>query len=262
MKFGISLKFFDLGLFRKVLRFVKPYRETYNLVLVFAILLSVVSTATPYLLKITIDDYIVVKDYSGMVLFLSFLLMTLILEVIFQFLFVFYANWLGQKVVKDIRLELFQKLMNYKMAYYDKSAVGRLVTRVVSDIETIASIFSQGLFMIIADLLKMAVIIAVMLFVSLELSAIVFLCFPLVIIITKWFQSVMKKAFEEVRKEVGNLNTFVQERISGMKVVQIFHREDFEQKKFESINTNLKKAWLKTVWYNSFFFQLLKLFPH
>ncbi|MCY3998504.1 MAG: ABC transporter ATP-binding protein [Flavobacteriaceae bacterium] len=259
MKFKLNLNFLDLRLFRKVLRFVKPYRKTYNLVLLSAILLSIVSTATPYLLKITIDDYIVVKDYSGMVLFLSFLMITLILEVVFQFLFVFYANWLGQKVVKDIRLELFQKLMNFKMAYYDKSAVGRLVTRVVSDIETIASIFSQGLFMIIADLLKMAVIIAVMLMVSLELSAIVFICFPLVIITTKWFQSVMKKAFEDVRREVGNINTFVQERISGMKIVQIFHREDVEQKKFESINNNLKKAWLKTVWYNSFFFPITEI---
>ena len=141
MKFTLNLNFFDLILFRKVLRFVKPYQKTYNLVLLSAILLSIVSTASPYLLKITIDDYIVVKDYSGMVLFLSFLMITLILEVIFQFLFVFYANWLGQKVVKDMRLELFQKLMNFKMAYYDQSAVGRLVTRVVSDIETIASIF-------------------------------------------------------------------------------------------------------------------------
>ncbi len=259
MKFTLNLNFFDLILFRKVLRFVKPYQKTYNLVLLSAILLSIVSTASPYLLKITIDDYIVVKDYSGMVLFLSFLMITLILEVIFQFLFVFYANWLGQKVVKDMRLELFQKLMNFKMAYYDQSAVGRLVTRVVSDIETIASIFSQGLFMIIADLLKMAVIIAVMLVVSLELSAIVFVCFPLIIVTTKWFQKVMKKAFEDVRREVGNINTFIQERISGMKIVQIFHREHIEQKKFESINNNLKTAWLKTVWYNSFFFPIAEI---
>ena len=259
MKFYKNLKFFDLRLFRKVLRFVEPYRKTYHLVLVTAILLSVVSTATPYLLKVTIDNYIVPKDYSGMVLFLSFLLMTLILEVVFQFLFVFYANWLGQKVVQDIRLELFQKLMNFKISYYDQSAVGRLVTRVVSDIETIVSIFSQGLFMIIADLLKMAVIIALMIVVSVELSAIVFLCFPLVIITTKWFQHVMKKAFEDVRREVGNINTFVQERISGMKIVQIFHREHLEQKKFEAINNHLKKAWLKTVWYNSFFFPITEI---
>ena len=259
MKISSMFQFIDMALFRKILHFVKPYQKTYILVLASAILLSLFSTASPYLLKITIDDYITVRDYSGMVLFLSFLLIVLFLEVIFQYLFVFYANWLGQKVVKDIRMELFHKLVNFKMGFYDKSAVGRLVTRVVSDVETIASIFSQGLFMIIADLLKMAVIVIVMLAVSLKLSLIVFLCFPIVLIATKLFQNAMKKAFEEVRKQVANLNTFVQERISGMLIVQLFNREKIEYDDFKSINKNLKKAWLKTVWYNSFFFPVAEI---
>lgn len=252
-------KFFDLLLFKKILRFVKPYRRTYYLVIVTAILLSFFSTASPYLLKITIDDYITVKDYDGMTLFIGLLVIALFLEVLFQFLFVFYANWLGQKVVKDLRVELFNKLMSFRMAYFDTSAVGRLVTRVVSDIETIASIFSQGLFMIIADLLKMGLIIIVMLVVDWRLSVVVFLLFPIVVYATRLFQKAMKKAFEDVRVQVANLNTFVQERISGIKIVQLFHREKMEYQRFVKINERHKKAWLKTVWYNSFFFPVAEI---
>lgn len=252
-------KFFDLLLFKKILRFVKPYRRTYYLVIVTAILLSFFSTASPYLLKITIDDYITVKDYDGMTLFIGLLVIALFLEVLFQFLFVFYANWLGQKVVKDLRVELFNKLMSFRMAYFDTSAVGRLVTRVVSDIETIASIFSQGLFMIIADLLKMGLIIILMLVVDWRLSVVVFLLFPIVVYATRLFQKAMKKAFEDVRVQVANLNTFVQERISGIKIVQLFHREKMEYQRFVKINERHKKAWLKTVWYNSFFFPVAEI---
>lgn len=252
-------KFFDLRLFKKILRFVKPYRRTYYLVILTAILLSFFSTASPYLLKITIDDYITVKDYQGMTLFIGFLLIALFLEVLFQFLFVFYANWLGQKVVKDLRVELFNKLVGFRMAYFDTSAVGRLVTRVVSDVETIASIFSQGLFMIIADLLKMGLIIIVMLAVNWRLSMVVFLLFPIVVYATRLFQKAMKKAFEEVRFQVASLNTFVQERISGIKIVQLFHREKIEYQRFVKINEQHKKAWLKTVWYNSFFFPVAEI---
>ena len=136
------------------------------------------STLSPYLLKIVIDDYITPKDYDGLVFFSLLMLLSLILEVVFQFIFIYYANWLGQMIVKDLRVELFQKLIRFKMAYYDTSAVGRLVTRSVSDIETIASIFSQGLFMIIADLLKMGIVVAVMLFVNWKLSLIVFSVLP------------------------------------------------------------------------------------
>lgn len=252
-------KFFDLRLFKKILRFVKPYRRTYYLVILTAILLSFFSTASPYLLKITIDDYITVKDYQGMTLFIGFLLIALFLEVLFQFLFVFYANWLGQKVVKDLRVELFNKLVGFRMAYFDASAVGRLVTRVVSDVETIASIFSQGLFVIIADLLKMGLIIIVMLAVNWRLSMVVFLLFPIVVYATRLFQKAMKKAFEEVRFQVASLNTFVQERISGIKIVQLFHREKIEYQRFVKINEQHKKAWLKTVWYNSFFFPVAEI---
>ena len=255
----VSGKIFDVSLFSKLMVFAKPYKATYYFVMVAAILLSVFSTMTPYLLKVTVDDYIRPRDYQGMVLFVSLMFGALLLEVIFQFLFVFYANSLGQKIIKDLRVQLFEKITLFKMSYFDKSAVGRLVTRAVSDIETIASIFSQGLFMIIADLLKMFLVIVIMLYVDWRLALIVFSVLPLIIYATRLFQKSMKKAFEEVRLQVANLNSFVQERISGMKIVQLFHRENIEYNNFLQINEKHKKAWLKTVWFNSIFFPIAEI---
>jgi len=255
----VSGKIFDVKLFGKLMVFVKPFRTTYYFVLITAILLSLFSTMTPYLLKVTVDDYIRPRDYEGMLFFVFLMFVTLLLEVVFQFLFVFYANWLGQKVIKDLRVQLFDKIIHFKMAYFDKTAVGRLVTRSVSDIETIASIFSQGLFMIIADLLKMFLVIGVMLYVDWRLSLIVFSVLPVILYATRLFQKSMKKAFEEVRLQVANLNSFVQERIAGIKIVQLFHREKTEYNNFIEINEKHKKAWLKTVWFNSIFFPVAEI---
>ncbi|MDO7603914.1 MAG: ABC transporter ATP-binding protein [Flavobacteriales bacterium] len=252
-------KVFDLKLFSRLMDYSNPYRGTYYFVLLSAILLSIFSTLSPYLLKIVVDDYITPKDFDGLVTFSFLMLLSLFLEVIFQFVFIYYANWLGQMIVKDLRVELFQKLINFKMAYYDTSAVGRLVTRSVSDIETIASIFSQGLFMIIADLLKMTVVVVIMLSVNWKLSLIVFSVLPVILYATRVFQKSMKRAFEDVRKQVADLNTFVQERITGMKIVQLFNREVIEQRTFIEINSKHKKAWLKTVWFNSIFFPIAEL---
>ena len=252
-------KIFDLNLLSRLMAYSKPYRFTYYFVLISAIFLSIFSTLTPYLLKIVVDDYITPRDYDGLLFFSFLMLLALILEVIFQFVFIYYANWLGQMIVKDLRVELFQKLIRFKMAYFDTSAVGRLVTRSVSDIETIASIFSQGLFMIVADLLKMSVVVVIMLSVNWKLSLIVFSVLPAILYATRVFQKSMKKAFEEVRKQVAELNTFVQERISGMKIVQLFNREAIEQKTFMQINEKHKNAWLHTVWFNSIFFPVAEI---
>ncbi len=249
----------DIGLFKRLLAFAMPYRITFIWVLVSAVLLSGFSTLNPYLLKITIDDYITLKDYDGMLNFVVLMALTLILEVFFQFVFIYYANWLGQQVIFDLRNMLYRHMIEFKMAYYDNSAVGRLVTRVVSDIETISGIFSQGLFMIIADLLKMVVVIVVMLTVSWKLSIIVFSILPLILFATRQFQKAMKSAFDEVRTQVANLNSFVQERISGMSIVQLFGRESLELATFKGINDKHRKAWLKTVWYNSIFFPIAEL---
>ncbi|MDA9628263.1 ABC transporter ATP-binding protein/permease [Flavobacteriaceae bacterium] len=255
----VSGKIFDLVLFAKLSTYIKPFKSTYYFVMTSAILLSSFSTVTPYLLKVTVDDYIRPKDYQGMIFLVILMFFSLLLEVVFQFLFVFYANLLGQKVIKDLRVKLFNKILHFKMAYFDRTAVGRLVTRSVSDIETIASIFSQGLFMIIADLLKMVLVAGVMLYVDWGLSVIVFSVLPIILYATRLFQKSMKKAFEEVRIQVANLNSFVQERISGIKIVQLFSREKIEYDNFVSINKKHKKAWLKTVWFNSIFFPVAEI---
>ena len=255
----VSGKIFDFRLFSKLMIFIKPFKRTYYFVLVTAILLSIFSTITPYLLKVTVDDYIRLKNYEGMLLFIGLMLLALILEVVFQFLFVFYANWLGQKVIKNLRVKLFEKIIFFNMSYFDQTAVGRLVTRAVSDIETVASIFSQGLFMIIADLLKMVLVMVVMIYVDWRLTLIVFSILPIILYATRLFQKSMKKAFEEVRLQVANLNSFVQERLSGIKIVQIFYREKIEYDQFVSINEKHKKAWLKTVWFNSIFFPVAEI---
>ena len=254
-----NISYFDLRLFKRIMVYTKPYIKTYYVVLISAILLSLFSTLNPYLLKITVDDYITPRNYSGLMTFIFIMLIVLLLEVIFQYIFVFYANWLGQMVIKDIRVSLFKKLVSFKMNFFDKSAVGRLVTRSVSDIESIANIFSQGLFMILADFLKMGIVIIVMIVINFELSLVVFSILPLIIYATRLFQKSMKKAFEQVRVEISNMNTFLQERITGMRIVQIFNRESKELEAFKMINERHKKAWLKTVWYNSIFFPVAEL---
>ena len=249
-----NIKFFDLKLFKKIMRFVHPYKITYYLLILFSILLSIFSTIQPYLLKIIIDDYIIKSDLTGLKMIIYLVVFILLLEVLFQFLFIYFANWLGQTIVKDIRYNLFNRIINFKMSYYDKNPIGRLVTRTASDIELISSIFSQGLFMILADLLKMSLVVIVMLIIDWQLSLIVFSVLPIIIYATKLFQRSMKVAFEDVRNQVSILNSFVQERINGMTLVQMFNREKIDKKKFDKINENHKNAWLKTVWYNSIFF--------
>jgi len=250
---------FNIKLFFRLLEFVKPYKPNFIFVTIAAILISVFSILSQYLLKIGVDDYITLKNYSGLVYIISLMFAVLIFQVIFQFLFVYFTNILGQKVVFDIRTKLFSRIIKFKMSYYDKSSVGRLVTRSVNDMETIASIFSQGLFMIFADLILMLSVISVMIYLSFKLSIIVFAVLPFILIATRFFQRAMKSAFNEVRSEVANLNSFVQERISGIKEIQIFNREEVEQNSFIKINEKHKNAWLKTVWYNSIFFPIAEI---
>ncbi|MGY5849879.1 ABC transporter ATP-binding protein [Salegentibacter sp. F14] len=250
---------FDFNLFKRLLKYTKPYKITFYFVGVAAILLSFFAVLRPYLLRVTIDDAIMPAEYESLVFFVSLMGGILLLEVIFQFLFIYFANWLGQEVVRDLRVNLFQHMLRFKMAYYDKSAVGRLVTRAVSDIETIASIFSQGLFMIISDILKMLVVVAFMFYQSWQLTLLVLTVLPLIMYATRVFQRKMKVAFEEVRTEVANLNTFVQERITGMKIVQLFTREKAEYENFKQINDKHRNAWVKTVWYNSIFFPIAEM---
>ena len=257
----VTGKVFDLQLFVRLLSYAKKYRKHFFIAAISVVLLAVFAAVRPVLLQQIIDDYITNKNAKQLLVFIILMLVVLLFEVIFQFLFIYFANWLGQNIVKDMRIQLFKHLSFFKMQYFNNSSVGKLVTRVVSDIETIASIFGQGLFMIISDLLKMMVIAAVMLWMNWQLALIVFAILPILIFATKIFQQAMKSAFKEVRTEVANLNSFVQERITGMKIIQLFTREEIEYKKFKSINEKHKDAWVRTVWYNSIFFPIAEILP-
>ncbi|MDA7716465.1 ABC transporter ATP-binding protein/permease [Flavobacteriaceae bacterium] len=249
----------DLNLFKRLLDYVLTYRGVFIFVTISALLISVFSTLTPYLIKVAVDDYLALGKYQDFIYLIILMFFNLMLTVLFMFLFSYYANLLGQKVIYDLRVQLFKHILNFRMSYFDKSSVGRLVTRAVNDMETIASIFSQGLFMIAADLMQMFLVIIVMLFLSWKLSLTIFFILPFILFATRKFQKSMKIAFNEVRSEVANLNSFVQERITGMKIVQLFNREKIEYDNFVQINEKHKKAWLKTVWYNSIFFPIAEL---
>ncbi len=249
-------KIFDISLFKRLLNYIKPYRGIFVLSIICVIGLAVFGATRPYVLKEAIDVNIKPRLFDGFMFYMLLMIGLLVLEVVCQLLFIYYASWLGQSVVKDIRVKLFNHMLKFKMTYYDKSSVGILITRAVTDMERIADIFGQGLFMIFSDILKMAVVAGVMLFINVKLSLIVFVTLPLIVFATKIFQKYMKRAFEDVRTEVSNLNSFVQERVTGMKILQLFTREQTEYKNFTKINERHKKGWLKTVWYNSIFFPI------
>ena len=252
-------KNFNLKLLKRLIGFTKPYKFNFIFVSFSAIIISFLSILNQYFLKIAVDKYITPKDFKGLLIIIVLMLSVLCFQVIFQFLFIYFTNLLGQKVVYDLRTKLFKTIINFKMSYYDKSSVGRLVTRTVSDMETIASIFSQGLFMIFADLILMFSVLIVMIVLSVQLSLIILIILPFVVLATRLFQRAMKVAFNEVRNEVANLNSFVQERLSGIKEIQIFNRKKIESENFKKINERHKKAWLKTVWYNSIFFPIAEI---
>lgn len=252
-------KAFDFKLFRRLLEYTNKYRLTFYFVGFAAVAMAGLAVLSPAILEIAINEAMFSKDWNLLRFYVLLMLGVLVVEVFFQLGFIYYANWLGQHVIRDIRVKLFRLMVGFRMKYFDNSAVGRLTTRAVNDIETISSIFSQGLFMIISDLLKMFVIAGFMLWRSWELALIVFSILPFIIYATRVFQRAMKSAFEEVRNQVANLNSFVQERITGMKIVQVFAQEAIEFKAFKEINDKHKNAWIRTVWYNSIFFPIAEM---
>jgi len=254
-----SGKAFDFSLFKRLLQQAKPYKLTFFGVAILAILLSAFAVLTAILAGEIINEAIRKNDAEKLVFFILAMLAVLIGQVSSQLGFNYYANWLGQSVIKDVRISLFKKMMGFKMQYFDNSSIGLLVTRAVADMQRIGEIFSQGFFVIIADLLKMLTAAVIMLVLNWKLALIVFALLPIILYATRLFQKAMKVAFIEVRAQVSNLNSFVQERITGMKIVQLFTRENIEQKNFRAINEKHQNAWLKTVWYNSIFFPIAEI---
>lgn len=241
---------------KQVLNYAKPYKTKIFWVIFSVITLSVFAALRPYMVKNVVDIYVTAKDLPGLVFYTLLMAIVLILEVGSQFFFTYTANWLGQNIIKDIRTQLFNKIMKFRLSFFDNEPVGRLITRTVSDIESIASIFSQGLFMIVGDILKMLVVLGIMFWMNWKLTLIVIIAMPILLYATRVFQKHMKVAFQEVRLQVANLNTFIQERLTGMKIVQLFNREEIEYKKFKEINQKHNDAWQKNILYNSIFFPI------
>ena len=250
---------FDAQLFGRLLGYTKRYYGIFFFALITVIGLAVFGALRPKVLQLAMDQNIEQQQQAGFLKYIFWMLILLFLEVVCNLFFIYYASWLGQSVVRDIRIKLFNKILGFKMKYFDNSSVGVLLTRTVTDMERIADIFGEGLFMIFSDILKMLVVGSVMAYMNWHLSIIVFCTLPIVLIATKIFQKYMKKAFEDVRNEVSNLNSFVQERLTGMKIVQLFAREAIEFQRFKEINERHKKGWIKTVWYNSVFFPIAEL---
>ncbi len=250
---------FDAQLFGRLLGYTKRYYGVFFFALITVIGLAVFGALRPKVLQLAMDQNIEQQQQAGFLKYIVWMLILLFLEVVCNLFFIYYASWLGQSVVRDIRIKLFNKILGFKMKYFDNSSVGVLLTRTVTDMERIADIFGEGLFMIFSDILKMLVVGSVMAYMNWHLSIIVFCTLPIVLIATKIFQKYMKKAFEDVRNEVSNLNSFVQERLTGMKIVQLFAREAIELQRFKEINERHKKGWIKTVWYNSVFFPIAEL---
>lgn len=252
-------KAFDFKLLSRLFKYTSPYKFIFVLVAFSAILLSAFAVYRAVLIGNIVDEAIKVADMEQLTYFVLLTLAVLFGEVFFQLIFNYFANWLGQSVIRDVRVKLFKHMNSFKMSYFDNSSLGVLVTRAVADMERIGEIFSNGFFMIIADLLKMTVVAVIMIVINWKLALIVFAVLPLLLYATRLFQRAMKTAFIEVRSQVANLNSFVQERIAGMKLVQLFNREDEELKTFNKINNLHKDAWLKTVWYNSLFFPVAEI---
>jgi ATP-binding cassette subfamily B multidrug efflux pump len=222
-------------------------------------LLALFSVLSPYILINTVDDYILSQDKVGLLNYTLLMLGILLIEVMLQFTFIYFANWVGQHIIRDIRAKIFRHILQFRMAYFDKNSVGRLVTRVVSDIETIAAFFSNGVFTILSDILKMLAVTIVMFILNWRLALITIAVLPILVYATKLFQVAIKATFQEVRNQVANLNGFVQERVTGMKIVQLFNRENIEYQNFKEINDKHKKAHVKTIWYYSVFFPIAEI---
>lgn len=256
----VSGKAFDFSLLKKVIGYLKPYRSIFYAALFTTLLIGALATVRPLLIKIAIDDYIADFNKEGLFMITMIMVALLVLEAIVQFFFTYAANYLGQSIIRDIRVQLYKHLLRFKLSFFDKTPIGTLVTRAVSDIETIAEIFSQGLLVIFGDLFKIAVIVLVMFWAfDFKLVLISLSVVPLLYVATRWFQKAIKKTFSDVRNQVAALNAFVQEHIVGMNVVQLFNREQAEYKKFSEINEKHKQANIRSIWYFSIFLPVIEV---
>ena len=249
----------DFELLKRVLEFSKPYKKKFVLAGISAILLSILGPARPMIINYAIDNFIIVPDKEGLINITILLVFILMTEGIVQFFYIFMSTWLGQHVIQDLRSKIFKHILSLRMKFFDNTPIGTLVTRTISDIETIADIFSQGLLVIIAELLKLVVVISLMFYTDWRLTLIALLIVPVLLFATSWFKRNIKKSFQDVRSQISNLNTFVQEHIVGMNIIQIFNREDAEYVKFVEINKKHRDANVRGIFYYAVFFPVVEV---
>jgi len=238
---------------------MRPYQGIFWVSVVLTILLAAVAPALPMLIEYTLDNYILNGQYKGLNSMLIVMLALLVAQTIIRYFHTLMTNTLGQSVIRDIRIQVFEHITNLRLKYFDNTPIGRLITRTISDLETIANIFSEGLIQIIGDLLQLVVILGVMFYTDWRLTLIILIPMPLMLWATYIFKEAMKSAFQDVRLWVSNLNTFLQEHISGMAVIQYFAREEQEMKKFDAIDKEHRNAHVRANWYFSIFFPVLEI---
>jgi ATP-binding cassette subfamily B multidrug efflux pump len=258
-KKSITGKAIDFPILKRIFTYIKPYWGNFSLAVFTTITLAFLSPLRPYLVQYTLDHY-VAKPNVSMLLYMTIVLIALLLsEAFFQFADSFLTNRLGQYIIKDLRVQLYKHIITLRLKYYDQTPIGTLVTRAVSDIEVIADIFSEGLIVIIGDLLKITVIFFVMLFLNFKLTLIVLSPIPFLFVATYIFKKAVQASFQDVRTQVARLNAFVQEHITGMSIVQIFNREKAEMKQFEEINAKHRDANIRSILAYSIFFPVVEI---
>ncbi len=256
---SISGKAFDMSLFMRVMKYVNPYKTLFVFTGFLVLLSAGISPLRPWLIQYTLDNSIIVPNMELLQMLTMIIVGLLVLEGLVQFLQTYLANWLGQSVIRDLRVDVYRKISHFKLKYFDQTPIGTLVTRAVSDIETIADIFSEGVLTILGELIKLVVVIAFMFYLDWRLTIMCLIPIPILLWATNVFKDYIKLAFQDVRNEVAKLNAFVQEHITGMFIVQIFNREKQEMNKFQKINARHRDAHLRTVFANSIFFPVVEV---
>ncbi len=252
-------KTFDLKLLGRIFSYTRPYRVKFYLALLVTLLLSALTISRPLLIKFTIDNYIVSRNAEMVMVMSCTLIGALLAEALLQYANIFLTSFMGQHIIRDMRTQVFRHMLNFRTKYFETTPIGTLVTRSVSDIESLADVFSQGFIVIMGDILTLLVFIVAMLWENWQFALIVLTTIPLLLLATNMFKNGVKSSFTEVRNAVAALNTFVQEHIQGMKIVQVFNREEAEYKKFEQINEEHKKANIRSIWYYSVFFPVVEI---
>ena len=250
---------FNMNVFKRLLQYARPHKKYLFLAFLFTIGLSIVAPLRPSVIGNMVDEYIKkTQDADALFFWTLIVIGMLLLEAFFQFFNTFFANLLAQSVIRDMRIRLFKHMMAFKMKYFDKTPIGSVVTRIVSDLEAISEVFSQGLINMMGDILVLLTILGWMFWTNPLLALFILIPIPLLIIATRIFARAMKKAYQKERVEVNRLNTFVQERLSGMAILQLFNREKVEEKRFAEINARHRQAHVDTIWANSIFFPVVE----